>query len=33
MLRRLEDTCGCLAALGAVTYPGGQGVVAMNLYL
>jgi hypothetical protein len=32
-LLRLDKPGPGIAALGAVTYPGGQGVVAMNLYL
>jgi hypothetical protein len=32
-LLRLDTPRPGIAALGAVTYPGGQGVVAMNLYL
>jgi len=32
-LLRLDQPGPGIAALGAVTYPGGQGVVAMNLYL
>jgi uncharacterized protein YndB with AHSA1/START domain len=32
-LLRLDEPGPGIAALGAVTYPGGQGVVAMNLYL
>ena len=32
-LMRLDKPGPGIAALGAVTYPGGQGVVAMNLYL
>ena len=30
---RLDEPGPGIAALGAVTYPGGQGIVAMNLYL
>jgi hypothetical protein len=32
-LLRLDKPGPGIAALGAVTYPGGQGMVAMNLYL
>jgi hypothetical protein len=32
-LLRLDTPGPGIAALGAVTYPGGQGMVAMNLYL
>ena len=31
-LLRLDTPGPGIAALGAVTYPGGQGMVAMNLY-
>ncbi|HMG01182.1 MAG TPA: hypothetical protein VK560_08060, partial [Gemmatimonadaceae bacterium] len=32
-LLRLDKPGPGIAALGAVTYPGGEGMVAMNLYL
>jgi hypothetical protein len=32
-LLRLDKPGPGVAALGAVTYPGGEGMVAMNLYL
>jgi hypothetical protein len=32
-LLRLDEPGPGIAALGAVTYPGGQGMVAMNLYM